>query len=62
MNMKAWYESKIVWVNAITTVVLAAGVLLEQSLIPVVAVPYILGGVAILNVVLRVWFTDTEIG
>ena len=60
--MKKWYESKLFWVNAITTIVLSAQVLMDGGLVGAVVLPYVLGGVAILNVVLRVWFTDTAIG
>ncbi|MHA2246909.1 MAG: hypothetical protein ACXADY_18335 [Candidatus Hodarchaeales archaeon] len=59
--MKAWYQSKIVWLNVITTLVLSAEALMGLELIPPAVAVYVLGGVTVLNVILRVWFTDTSI-
>lgn len=56
-----WYQSKIVWVNIVATVAAVVDILTAGALIPSVAVPYIVAGVAILNVILRVWFTGETI-
>jgi hypothetical protein len=58
---KQWYESKVVWVNVVATVAAVVAILTEGSLLPPEAVPYVAAFVAILNVVLRVWFTDQPI-
>jgi hypothetical protein len=59
--MKSWYESKTVWVNVITTVLAVLALLPEGGLVPPQAVPYILLVDGILNVVLRIWFTDKPV-
>lgn len=59
---KPWYASKIVWVNVVTTIALVVEVLTQGQLIPAVAIPYIVAAVAVLNIMLRVWFTDQPIG
>lgn len=60
--MKAWYESKLVWLGIITTVIgalqlvadfLAQGVFTPEALVLLAS--------GILGVVLRVWFTSTSI-
>lgn len=56
-----WYQSKIVWVNIVATVAAVVDILTAGALIPSVAVPYVAAGVAILNVILRVWFTGEPI-
>lgn len=60
--MQPWYTSRTVWFNAITSLV---GIL---TLIPQVAgvipdeyLKYILLAVGALNVVLRIWFTDSPV-
>ncbi len=60
---KMWYQSKIVWLNVITTVIavltlLGAGTL---SFMTPQTVELTLLAVAILNIILRVWFTDTAV-
>ena len=62
MPTKKWYESKVVWVNVVTTIALVADVLTAGQLIPTVALPYLAAGIAILNIILRVWFVDEPIG
>ncbi|UOF79205.1 hypothetical protein [Caudoviricetes sp.] len=62
MTPKPFYLSKTVWLNVITTLVAALTFLPSVSgLIPDVALPYILGVVGVLNVILRVWFTETPV-
>lgn len=58
---KPFYVSKIVWVNVLTTVVAVLTLLQDNPLVPPEAQPYVLAAVGIVNVVLRIWFTDTEI-
>lgn len=62
MDTKPWYTSKIVWVNVVATVAAVVDILTQGKLIPVDTVPYLVSVVAILNVILRVWFTDTALG
>jgi hypothetical protein len=60
--MKAWYQSKLVWLGIILTISGALPFVSElvkvQPITPE-AVIALVGG--ILTVILRVWFTDTEI-
>ena len=62
MVTKAWYESKLVWVNALSTIVAVLTMLSEGSLVPAESAPWVLFGVGVLNLVLRIWFTNTPIG
>jgi hypothetical protein len=59
VQTKKWYESKTVWLNVITT---AVGILtlLSESL-PEEYTAVILTIIGALNVVLRVWFTNTAV-
>lgn len=60
--MTPWYKSKTVWFNIITTLVAALTFLPTVSdLLPAEALPYLLGFVGVLNVILRVWFTDSAV-
>lgn len=59
--VKPWYESKMLWVNVVTTIALTVEILTQGQLIPAVALPYVAAGVAILNVILRVWFTNQSL-
>ena len=59
--MKAWYVSKIVWVNVITTLVSVLTLLSEGALLPAEAIPWVLFAVGVLNLALRIWFTDTKL-
>jgi hypothetical protein len=61
MQIKAWYESKIVWVNVITAVVMILDLISQQPFIPPEYLPLIATAIGILNIVLRVFFTDTGI-
>lgn len=62
MEPKNWYESKLVWMSIITTLIGALGVVQEiiaKGPVDVNAVILIASG--ILGVVLRVWFTSQPI-
>jgi hypothetical protein len=61
MQIKNWYESKTFWLNLLTALVMIADLLVQQPFIPPAYLPFIATLVGILNVVLRVWFTDTGI-
>jgi len=62
MQSKAWYESKILWLGVITTLIgalqLVAEFLKSGNFTPDAIVLLVVG---VLGVVLRVWFTDTTI-
>lgn len=60
--MKAVYRSKMVWVNGLTTLVALLTLLQDNPVIPAEAQPYILLAVGVVNVVLRIWFTEEPIG
>jgi hypothetical protein len=60
---KAWYASKVIWFNVLVS--LAAVLPLVADLVKQAAVKpedIILLGVGVINVVLRIWFTDQPIG
>lgn len=62
MESKNWFESKIVWVGIINTLIASltlAGEFLTKADFSPVAVTVLITG--ILTIILRVWFTDTEI-
>lgn len=59
--MKPWYTSKILWVNVLSTIGLIVEIFTQGNLIPTAWLPWIAAGVASLNVILRVWFTDTKL-
>lgn len=62
MPPKPFYFSKTVWLNVITTIVAALTFLpTVGGLIPEAALPYLLGAVGILNIILRVWFTEQPV-
>lgn len=56
---KKWWQSKIVWFNSLMTLLYLA-VYAEQTLSPEF-VPYALVVQGVVNVLLRVWFTETKI-
>lgn len=60
--MQLWYTSRTVWLNAITTII-AILTLIPQvaGVIPDEYHKYILIAVGALNVVLRIWFTDSPV-
>ena len=60
--MKKWYESKLVWLGVIQTVIGVLGLLATFLEVGDFAAPAV-GALVIgaLTVVLRIWFTDTPI-
>lgn len=60
--MKAWYESKIVWVGVLETAIGALQLFSEWYSASDFSVPGVVNLViGVLLIVLRIWFTDTEI-
>lgn len=60
--MQPWYTSKTVIFNALTTLAAILSFLPTVSnLIPAQALPYLLAGVGVVNIVLRIWFTDSPV-
>lgn len=59
---KEWYKSKVLWIGVITTLIgalsLLATLLQQASITPS---DVVLFSVGVLNIVLRVWFTDTKL-
>lgn len=60
-EIKPVYLSKTFWLNLITALVMVLDLMQQQPFIPPQYLPWILFAVGVLNVVLRVWFTDTAI-
>jgi hypothetical protein len=62
---KNWYESKTLWTNISMFLLMVAALFLPggefTELLTPVAVKYVALGVAVLNIVLRVWFTTGAI-
>jgi len=56
--MKSIFSSKMNWLNAITLVIAVLSLPQVTSLISASAMPYVLGAVAILNLILRTYFTS----
>lgn len=61
MEIKNFWESKTFWLNLITAVIMILDLLVQQPFIPPSYLPIIAFVVGVLNVILRVWFTDTGI-
>lgn len=62
MVTKAWYQSKIVWLGIITTLLGVVPILVELAkAYNVDAVAVGTAVIGILMVIVRVWFTDTGI-
>lgn len=60
--MQPWYLNKTNWLNAITTLIGVLSFLpTVSSLIPSEALPYILAAVGVLNIISRIWFTDSPV-
>ena len=60
MTPKAWYTSKVVWVNFLTMLALMLEIFTvanNSALLPPALVPWIAVAIAFVNIVLRVWFT-----
>jgi hypothetical protein len=56
--MKPWYLSKTVWANVAATLTALAGL---AGLFPPEVAPWLMTAAAVINIVLRIWFTDTGI-
>lgn len=60
--MQPWYLSKTVIFNALTTLAAILSFLPTVSnLIPPEAIPALLGLVGIVNIIIRIWFTDNAV-
>jgi len=63
---KPWYTSKTVWLNVASFLIMVAALFTSggtyANLLPAQDVTYIGVAVAIINVILRVWFTTTAVG
>lgn len=60
--MTPWYLSKTVIFNALTTLAAVLSFLPTVSnLIPAEAIPLLLGAVGVVNIILRIWFTDSAV-
>lgn len=60
--MQDYKTDKSVWLNVITTVVAVLTFIPTVSnLIPDAALPYLLAAVGVLNIILRIWFTDSPV-
>lgn len=61
MDVKNFWESKTFWLNIITAIIMVLDLLVQQPFIPPNLLPFIAFAVGVLNIVLRIWFTDTGI-
>lgn len=61
MKVKSVFLSKIAWLNLITTVIAVLDVLSKSPFITPEIMPFVLFGVGVLNLVLRIWFTDSAL-
>jgi hypothetical protein len=59
MPTKSWYQSKTVWFNILSSVVTIATA--AQGSLPETALPYVIAFIGIINVVLRVFFTNMPV-
>lgn len=59
--MKSVLESKVVWINAILTVLAFLDLVSASPVVPPAWLPYIAIGSGLLNIVLRIWFTSGTI-
>ena len=57
--VKNWWKSKTFWLNVITMVLAVFTLLSEQPFIPPNVLPFVLFAVGVLNLILRLWFTNT---
>ena len=62
MKEKPWYQSKTIWLNIVSFAVLALALPQVAALVPAQATASIAAVVAVLNLILRLWYTDTKIG
>lgn len=61
MKTKAIVVSKIVWVNIIMTVLAVLDMLSTTPIVPPEYLPYLAAFAGVLNIVLRIWFTDSTL-
>lgn len=59
--MKNIDQSKTVWINGITTLILSLEAIEAIDIIPADQMVYVVLAITILNIILRVWFTKTQI-
>ena len=59
---KSLVVSKTFWVNLIATVLAVLSLFQDSPLVPVEFLPWVALVAGVLNLVLRIWFTDTAIG
>lgn len=59
--MKSWIASKTVWLNIVTMVVMVAQAAEVVAIVPESGIKYLTAAVAVLNIILRVWFTHESI-
>jgi hypothetical protein len=59
--MKSALESKVVWVNAILSVLAFIDLVSASPVVPATWLPYIALGSGLLNIILRIWFTTGTI-
>lgn len=58
---KPWWESKTLWLNAITFLVSVLALAEVLAVVPVGGLGYVAAAAAVLNVALRIFFTDTKL-
>jgi len=58
---KAILVSKTVWFNLITMLIMIFSYLQESPIVPPEFQPFVIFGVGLLNLILRIWFTDTTL-
>ncbi len=65
MQYKAWYQSKVVWLNVIYTILAVCALFVVggqfANVLSDVVVLWISIGMAVLNIILRIWFTGSTI-
>jgi hypothetical protein len=62
IQMKKWYTSKTFWFNILALVVAVASSFGFAEFVPDAEIVSIAAGiVAVINLVLRLWFTDTKL-
>lgn len=58
--MKPWYESKTIWINLIVFLIAVIGLFVDSNLFDQYD-QYLIMAIAVLNLVLRYFFTSTKI-
>jgi hypothetical protein len=59
--MKPLVTSKLFWSNVVLALVAVGQLLLDSPVVPPEALPFVALAIGVLNIILRVWFTDTTI-